>query len=298
MKTKMKKFLVLFVTMVMLMMSSMTVFASSGSAKNRDAADIKLMTSILQGCGGTGENFSTKTYTIDGGGKATWDMLLDKDSPGTGYINETNFKALKASAKSEFINDLMTIADDTIDDPANVGEDSVTPETKKSWLDNVQKCDGVGSQLMTTLLANTKPDYVTANRIYQPFSGVVGTCLGLGAILMMAFIAITMVLDLMYIGIPAFRMFCDPSTGNGGGGQSDKPKFISYEAISSIKMAEEGDGSSGQNGGTNKVAVGIYFKKRVIMLLLLGICLLYLVSGNIFTLVGWMLDLVSGFLGF
>ena len=108
-----------------------------------------------------------------------------------------------------------------------------------------------------------------------------------------------MVLDLSYMCIPAFRMMLsgDGATGNGTGNGS-KPKIISYEAVSAVQLAETGSGTSGQQGGTNKLAVGIYFKKRVVMLIVLGICLLYLIQGQIFALVSMILDLVSGFLGF
>ena len=296
MKAKMKKFIVLFVAMTMMLMSSLTVCATSISTQE---ADIALKTALNAGKSSAPNSvsYAGNQYEIDGGGYATWLELFDANSTQTGYINEAKFNTLTASAKRAYLEDMINISNDVVD--SEVGnEKGVTDRTQTTWLNNLQNCSGVGSQLMTTLLANTKPDYVTANRIYEPFSGVVGTFLGLGAILLMAFLAITMLLDLCYIGIPTFRMVCDPATGNNGGGQADRPKFISYEAISAIKMAEEGDGSNGQNGGTNKVAVGIYFKKRVFMLVLLGICLLYLVSGHIFTLVGWILDLLSGFLGF
>ena len=46
------------------------------------------------------------------------------------------------------------------------------------------------------------------------------------------------------------------------------------------------------------MALGVYFKYRWLELVVLGICLLYLVSGNIYSFVAWVLDLVSGFLGF
>ena len=35
-----------------------------------------------------------------------------------------------------------------------------------------------------------------------------------------------------------------------------------------------------------------------VMLIVLGVCLLYLIQGQIFTLVSWILNLLSGFLGF
>lgn len=238
-----------------------------------------------------------KLYDKQGGGTYSWTDLVTTDGLVSG-----NFTNLTSSAKEELLTDMNQLADNKISDDetkaANNGNKSrsqVTDQTKSNWLVNLQQCNGVGTQLMNTILQNTKPDYATANRIYEPFSGIVGTCLALGAILIMAFLGITMVLDLSYIGIPAFRMMV---SGDDKGGKDGKPKFISWEAVSAVTQAEGGNGGSGQDGSGNKVAVGIYFKKRVIMLIVLGVCLLYLISGQIYTLVSWILDLVSGFLGF
>lgn len=234
-----------------------------------------------------------KLYILEGGGTATYADCVDSK---TGQPTAT-FAKLTESSKEECLSDMLGYADAAVKagkvSTSSGKVDGVTEDVKTTWLQNIQNCDGVGTQLMNTLLQNTKPDYATANRIYEPFSGVVGTVLALGAILIMAFLGITMVLDLAYIGIPAFRL----AMGGGDGGKGDKPKIISHEAVSAINLAENGDGGNGQNG-SGKVAVGIYFKKRVIMLVVLGVCLLYLIQGQIFTLVSWILNLLSGFLGF
>lgn len=297
MKMRMKRSLVLCIAMIIMLASSVTVFATSITTAQADTALQKALQQGHSSAPGS-STYSGKVYEKDGGGYATWTELFDSTSTQTGYVNESTFNTLTSNAKKQYLEDLISVSNDVVDSTTN-NEAGVTNTTQTNWLNNLQNCSGVGSQLMTTLLANTKPDYVTANRIYEPFSGVVGTVLGLGAILIMAFLAITMVLDLSYIGIPAFRMLCDgDGDGSNGGQNGGKPKFISYEAVSAVQMAEGGNGGAGQNGGSNKAAVGIYFKKRVVMLCILGICLLYLIQGQIFTLVGWLLDLVSGFLGF
>lgn len=275
-----------------------TVISASATAgqNDTDAADKELHTNLKNGTVGTGTktvDVSSKTYKLDGGGTVGYKDLANGDVS-TGYINETQFNKLKGSEKSKFLGDMNNVANGTIDN-----SDIVTEDTRTTWLNNVQNCNGVGTQLMTALLQNTKPDYATANKIYKPFSGVVSTALGLGAILIMAALGIVMVLDLSYIGIPLFRGFCDGGdSGNGQGGGGAKGKLVSFEAHSAVQEAEGGQGGGGQSGGSKKTAVAIYFKKRVIMLIVLGVCLLYLIQGQIFTLVSWILDLMSGFLGF
>ena len=238
---------------------------------------------------------SKKKYKVQGGDKYSYSQLVDADSPDTGYINADAFEDLQSGAKSDFLSDMNSVATDAIEQSDGV----VTEETRQVWLSRVQNCPGVGTQLIAALLENTKPDYAKANSIYKPFSGLVGTALGLLSILLMALLGIVMALDLSYIGIPIFRNFVSgPESGGSGAGASgkSKPSFISWEAVSSVNEAESGGGSGGQSSDSGKTAVVLYFKKRVIMLIVLGVCLLYLVSGRIWALVAWILDLMSGIL--
>ena len=236
------------------------------------------------------DEVSENLYTVSGGGNYSGKEIVDKD---TGLVND-RYTELTSKSRQQLLNDMNKAADAKVSD--DKGEDpsssTVTEDTKNNWLVNLQKCDGVGSQLLTTVLVNTKPDFVTANQIYQPFSGLVGTLLGLGAVLLFAAVAIVMVLDISYMAIPFIR-----TIGTDDSGSQKRPNWVSYEAYYAIQQAEGGEGG-GNTKGAGKQALGIYLKKRIGMLVLLGICLLYLIQGQIFTFVGWVLDLVSGFIGF
>lgn len=236
------------------------------------------------------DSVSDNMYTASGGGNYKGSDIVDDK---TGLVND-HYTELTSKSRQQLLNDMNKAADERV--AKDKGEDpsssTVTADTKNNWLVNLQKCDGVGSQLLTTVLANTKPDFVTANQIYQPFSGLVGTLLGLGAVLLFAAVAIVMVLDISYMAIPFIR-----TIGTDDSGSQKRPNWVSYEAYYAIQQAEGGEGG-GNTKGAGKQALGIYLKKRIGMLVLLGICLLYLIQGQIFTFVGWVLDLVSGFIGF
>ena len=109
----------------------------------------------------------------------------------------------------------------------------------------------------------------------------------------MSLLGLVIVADIAYIALPPVRIFAEEGgEGKKGGIRSH---LFSYEATQAVKIAENGGGNG---NGETKQALGIYFKRRVVMLIVLGICLMYLVNGQIYTLVGWILDLVSGFLKF
>jgi hypothetical protein len=141
---------------------------------------------------------------------------------------------------------------------------------------------------MNVILEDTKPDFVAANKIYKPLSSVVNVVLGVIAVMIMAFLGIVMVADIAYITLPPVRLFvADSNDGkHGSTAKVASSKIFSHDALYAVKQAEEGD--------DGRQALGIYFKRRVMMLILLGICLMYLVQGQLYTFVGRILDLLSG----
>lgn len=223
----------------------------------------------------------------------TMDKILNED----GTFNVNTFEKLDSKSQSKAV-DIVCQAAQQANNEQDNNQYVYSDNDYRNWMTQIEQQDGIGSRLITTLMKNTKPDFATANQLYEPFSGVVGTALGVLAILLMAALALVMVLDLSYIAIPFVRNMLDGGSDGQGQGGGVKSKFVSWEAYNAVQQVEAGGGASGQQGGQNKTAIGIYFKQRVIMLLILGICLLYLVQGEIFTLVGYFMDLVSGFLGF
>lgn len=227
---------------------------------------------------------SQNEYSLKEGGSLRGSELFD-GKPTSGYdLNSKAFSRLSSKAQSEVVSDIAMLCNEAVDSESVRG---VEDSTVQSWWKQLQTKDGVGSKFMGEILKNTKPDFVTANKIYEPFSGLVGTLMGMGAVLIMAFLGLVMVADIAYIALPPVRIFySDKAKGSGGS------KIFSNDAIHAVRVSEE------SGDGERKQALGIYFKSRVLMLIILGICLLYLVQGQIYTLVGYILDLVSGFLGF
>lgn len=253
-------------------------------------------------------SFTANRYMLSGGGYVLYAELWNTEllsnpstaSQGTNLFVD-DFANLKSGEKQKFLKDVFTLANAVATDTANgknSGVGAPSDDTVTDMMNTLQQQSGLAATMLAALLQNTKPDYVSANRLYAPFSGVVGTILGVISIVLMAALGVTMALDLAYITIPAFQMALG---GTNEGGHGDKSKgiggIISQEAKKAVQAADGGSG--GQAGsGEYRAAVGIYFKYRWKGLVLLGICLLYLVQGQIYSFVAWFIDLFSGFLGF
>lgn len=257
---------------------SLFTFGVSASAVSEEQA-MQNLTTYVYG------KMSQNEYSLaEGGSIKGSDLFVGK--PTEGYdLNEKAFSGLSSKAQSQAVSDIARLSNSAVEDNSAKG---VEESTVQSWWKQLQTKEGVGSKFMGEILKNTKPDFVTANQIYEPFSGLVGTLMGIGAVLIMAFLGLVIVADVAFISLPPVRIFFNDKAKSGGS------KLFSHDAIYAVQVAEEG----GNGDGEKKQALGIYFKRRVVMLIILGICLLYLVQGQIYTLVGYILDLVQGFLGF
>lgn len=269
--------------LVILMLMSTVCGALALSNKNPDAeAREQLINGVYA-------SIQKNQYAVDGGGFLAGSKLLDKTK---GTINQSEFEKLTSKAQSQLVSDIAAASNEAVANDNIAGgspTQSVSQSTAENWWKELQQTKGVGSKFLNVMLENTKPDFVTANQIYKPFSGIIGTLLGVIAVVGMGVLAVVMVSDIMYIALPPMRMLVQEGKDKNGG----KGSFlISSDAIYAVEQAEQ------NTDGSKKHAIGIYFKRRVVMLILLGICMLYLVSGSIFTLVGSILDLVSGFIGF
>lgn len=281
-RKKLVVFVMMFAMFLSVLFSNTVVFASSSIQATKDEQAKRALTLEVSG------NLRQEKYEVDGGGYLTGEELFEGDTTEGFTVNEDEFNKLTSAAQTRLVGDIAQESTNAVDTV-----DGVSESTVQNWWKELQSLDGVGSKFMNEILKNTKPDFVTANAIYQPFSGVVGTIMGLLAVLLMAFLGIVIVCDICYIALPPVRNFV--ADGDGGNGKIAKSKMFSYDAIYAVQCAEQNsDGGS----GSGKQALGIYLKRRVIMLIILGICLLYLVQGQLYTAVGWLLDLVSGFLGF
>lgn len=280
-----KSFVLTILAMIcVLMIGTLSVFADTATQATQDEQAKRNLTTYVYG------QMSQNKYEVDGGGSLSGSDLFE-GSPTDGYdLQEDEFQSLSSSAQTQVVEDIAENSYDAVDSDKAEG---VTESTVQNWWKELQTKNGVGSKFMNEILKNTKPDFVTANAIYQPFSGLVGTILGLLAILICALLGIVMAADICYITLPPVRNFV--AEDDNSNGKIAKSKIFSHDAIYAVQCAE--DTSDGGSGG-GKQALGIYLKRRIFALILLGICLLYLINGQLYTLVGWTLDILRGFLGF
>lgn len=234
------------------------------------------------------QNLSTEVYTQvasekykgEGGDSLAGSELLVQNEAGVYVIDEGKFQSLSNAGKNNFISDIAEEARKIPQSDTGSAMD-IDTSTVTNWLHELENTQGVGTYLMNEVLRQTKPDFATANALYEPFAPFISAAMGFFTILVFGALGLVIALDVAYITIPIFRIF---SANNEKIGSKIGSYIISPEAIKAVEEAE-GDGRAPLMG---------YLKKRIASMFLLGVVLVYLIQGRIYDLISSFLDLLSG----
>lgn len=162
---------------------------------------------------------------------------------------------------------------------SGVRESSLNTMNKNKMFNFIADQDTTTSSALRNLQNDAQADVVTATTWLKPFNGIFGTFLGLLTMIIFMFLALSTAIDVAYIALPALRVFMGRRGADGV-----KPPFVTEAAFSAIRDSETSSNSEYQD------AMVVYFKRRVLHFVIVGICLLYLLSGQIWGVIGFFVD--------
>lgn len=146
----------------------------------------------------------------------------------------------------------------------------------------VSNSDEATANLVRQLSSDVKADFGSAYSSFKPFTGVIGWILGILTLAIFLILGLTIAFDIAYITIPIIQNWLSQSN------ESVKPKFVSLEAWNAVKAAEASIGTG------YREPMAIYFKAKTKQFLALGLCLLYLISGQIYNVIAMIIDMFNG----
>lgn len=188
-------------------------------------------------------------------------------------INMTEYNKLGNKAKQ----DLMQVALDT------TYNSNVSKTNRNKIYNALCKQDEPTSALVRQLSEDVNADFAGAYKYFKPFSGPLGVVLGLLTLVIFVILGLTLVIDIAFITLPFVQSLLLNTDG--------KAKFVSIEAVNAVKEQESKSGSEYVN------PMGIYLKSKTKQYIAIFICILYLMSGKIFSLLARFMDYFSGVLG-
>lgn len=188
-------------------------------------------------------------------------------------INMTEYNKLGNKAKQ----DLMQVALDT------TYNSNVSKTNRNKIYNALCKQDEPTSALVRQLSEDVNADFAGAYKYFKPFSGPLGVVLGLLTLAIFVILGLTLVIDIAFITLPFVQSLLLNTDG--------KAKFVSIEAVNAVKEQESKSGSEYVN------PMGIYLKSKTKQYIAIFICILYLMSGKIFSLLARFMDYFRGILG-
>lgn len=188
-------------------------------------------------------------------------------------IASTRYKELPQETKQE----LMSIC-------LNGIQNSNISATNRNKIYNfVADTDVTVASLVRQLSNDVQADFAGAYTIFKPFASPLGIFLGVLTILIFVLLGLSIVIDIAWLVIPGLQWLLMTSS------KSEKPILVSVEAWEAYKQFESGN-------NVRKTPLSYYFKMKVKEYIVLGVCLLYLMSGKLYVLVGIIVDYFSGLL--
>ena len=166
-------------------------------------------------------------------------------------------------------------------------EQSDLSSISKSRLYNIiSNSDEATANLTRQLSKDVKADFasVIGSSFVKDVFRWMRIILGIVAWLMFLFLGMAIVMDIAYITIPVWQCWVDARNDSPENTQ-DKPILVSIEARNAVMSAENSIGSS-----SFREPIGIYAKLKSKQLMMCALCLLYLLSGEIYNLLGAIID--------
>ena len=211
-------------------------------------------------------------------------LTLNGKSAGTVSTKEADGLAgITVNGKTYFV------TEDTLNSIDSVADSVISSAEAKA---NDKSASGVSSQLNDIVAAyDIKADTQGAASTLVGFRRGLSTAAGILLLILMGVVSLITVLDLSYLGIPFIRGFLDGKGAENGSTTKDgatKARWVSDEAAYAVKQSTTGE--------TYKSPIAIYIGKRFAFVLVLGVAVVLLATGNIALIMQVALYLTSGFI--
>lgn len=160
-------------------------------------------------------------------------------------------------------------------------ESGMGTQLKNKVYNFIEQQDETTSAAVKYLKSDASADFVAARSWFRPFGSAIGIVMGVMCLLIFVFLAASVAFDLCYMLIPGVQAILE------GGEENKKPFGVSREAYKTVREVE--------SSAEYKSVLSIYLKRRVGIVLLCALCLAYIISGQIYDILVFLIDAFSQF---
>lgn len=191
------------------------------------------------------------------------------EGKGTLYFSNKNYSNLDSDEKEDFMETALQATTRT----------SLNAKTKNKVYNFIAGQDTPVTNAMKYLQSDASTDFLEAKKWFDPFSGVIGTILGVLCVAVFLFTGMSILFDVCYLVLPGVQAILER-------GEEDKKPFgVSKEAYYSLKDSERDD--------EYKNVVIMYLKRRMVLFIIMAICVGYLISGKLYDVIAYFIDAFS-----
>lgn len=189
------------------------------------------------------------------------------------YLNKVGYDKQPVKVKQQVLQVMYKALDDS----------EITTRDKNRIYNWLESLDQVNSAVAREFSQNTSADLYGAQKVLMPFQSKIGIVLGILTLTIALALTFSFVWDMAFLSIPFFTLLL---TRNNDVSLSNRPFLVSQDAV--LAYIESND--KGQQ------ALMVWFKLRMKSSIIIGICLTYLISNQIWQLVSFLVDIVSRFI--
>ena len=193
------------------------------------------------------------------------EVIVYKSSTGIVLFSNKKYAALSSSVKVKYMTRVLSY----------IQESQMDNKTKLKFYNFIAEQDNSVTKSIKFLKTNASSDLATAMKWFRPFTSSISTAMGFICLAIFAMMAVSIVLDIAYLVLP----FVQQATGR------KKPIYLSREAWATLLESE--------SSNEYKNVLTLYAKRRFAAFIVIGVCLLYLASGQIYDIIMWVLDIVQ-----
>lgn len=158
-------------------------------------------------------------------------------------------------------------------------ETSLGAQQKNKLYNFIASQDNPTSAAIKYLKSDASADFVEAKALFRPFSGVIGTVMGVICLVTFLLLGFSCLFDCAYLCLPSFQALLEH------GEEHKKPFGVSREAWRAMK-----DVTSDMK---YRNIMSVYFSRRIPVVIICCICLGYVISGQIYDIITFIIDAFS-----
>lgn len=255
MKRNLQRVVLMVSMLLILLMSSLTVFA--------DRSDVDAVITMQP------DQSEIAYVCAQANATVGEDILVYTGDDGMLTFSNKLYSELDMEEKREFMRVALSATKET----------SLGVQQQNRLYNFIYEQDNAVSAAVKYLQSDTSADFVAAKEWFRPFSSPLSTLMGVLCLMIFVFMGLSILFDVAYLALPFFQGLLEH------GEERKRPFGVSREAWAANREVE--------TDGKHRGVFSIYLSKRVPAIILMSLCLGYVISGYIYDIVIYFIDAFS-----